>query len=108
MSTDNMSRSELGKCAGCGIYLHENDHFPPHVHIWKGGRELGKIPLDSNLWSNSCSNYDVAHIPMGDLKKIKKFIKGNANAFTVEWNEIRAKESSNGSNVIGDGNINAT
>ena len=31
---------------GCDVRLYPDDHDPPHVHVWKGGRQV-KIDLET-------------------------------------------------------------
>ena len=79
----------IEKIDGLSICIPEgNEHPPPHITIKAGSKPLGKLPIDPK--DESPLTYDVARIPQGTLKKIKKRLKDEKvqKMYKARWDEF--------------------
>jgi hypothetical protein len=64
--------------------------------IRQGSIDVGKIPINSADKDNALA-FNMDHIPEGDRRKIKKWVKNNNKICRKVWDEERKKPRKDGS-----------
>jgi hypothetical protein len=71
---------------GFSVYIYENDHSPPHVHVFQGSKPGPEVEIDLDRM-NVAANYMKA----SDAKRAYKLVRENREFLLAEWERIDPK-----------------
>ena len=72
---------------GFQVMIYPNDHHPPHVHVWKAGKEarIGLSPVA--LWDSD--------LTPGETRQAVAIVEANHDTLLARWIEMHGDDDKN-------------